>query len=179
VTHLSTLVEIAAELRCQAGQTKAPYSTSKIVATCFPDALVTGYRLPPKVDEIVSSCSEGPTILYSRALPVSEQRYAIAHALAHLMFDKRSACMRPGRAGLPKHELRADFFGAEIIAPLKDVRELAERGPSKDPEEHEIYLDHADQLASHFNAPVRVIHAQIRRIGRSIKTGRLNCLTDW
>jgi Zn-dependent peptidase ImmA (M78 family) len=179
VTHLSTLVEIAAELRRKAKQTKAPYSTSKIVSTCFPDALVTGYRLPPKVDEIVSSCSEGPTILYSRALPGCEQRYAIAHALAHLMFDKRRACMRVGVAGLPKHELRADFFGAEVIAPLSDIREMVSVGPSKDPEDHEIYLDQVDQIASHFNAPPRVIHAQIRRIGTSVKSSRLNCLTNW
>ena len=179
MTHLSTLVEIAADLRKRAGQTKAPYSTSKIVSTCFPDALVTGYRLPPQVDELVSSCSEGPTILYSRSLPGPEKRYAIAHALAHLLFDKRSACMRPGSAGKPQHELRADFFGAELIAPLSDVRQVVEFGPSRDPEEHEIFLDHVDQIASHFNAPARVIHAQIRRIGVDCKTARLNCLTNW
>lgn len=179
MTHLSTLVEIAAELRRTAKQTKPPYSTSQIISICFPDALVTGYRLPPGVKEIVSSCSDGPTILYSRSLSGPEQRYAIAHALAHLLFDDRRSCMRPGRAGLPKHELRADFFGAEVIAPLSDVRRVAERGPSRDPEENEIYLDHVDQLASVFNAPARVIHAQIRRIGTDVKTARLNCLTNW
>lgn len=163
--HLSTTVEIAADIRRRAEQTRAPFSTSRIIETCFPDALVTGFRLPPGVDEIVTLCREGPTILYSRALPVPDQRFAIAHALAHLLFDDASVCMLPGRAGVEAVEARADAFAAELLAPLSEIVADLGRRPSDDPEDHELYLDYLEQLASRYGLPVQVIDAQIRRVG--------------
>lgn len=169
MTHLSTSVEIAAALRARAGLTKAPYSTSTIIEHCFPDILVTGFRLPAGVDELVTVAREGPVILYSRALPILEQRYAIAHALAHLIFDDKDVCMRVGRAGVAANEQRADDFGAELLAPLTEVAALARLWPSQDAEDHEIYLDHVDQIASRFSVPSGVIDSQIRRLGVTCK----------
>lgn len=173
------MVEIAAELRRCAGQTKPPYSTSKIIESCFPQILVTGYRLPPGIDELVSSCSEGPTILYSRSLSTPEQRHAIAHGLAHLIFDDRRACMRPGRAGVPKVERRADFFGAELLAPAADLRAMVELVPADQGEEHELYLDHVDRLASVFVMPAPIIDSQIRRLGLTYTKVSQIRLTNW
>lgn len=173
------MVEIAAELRRCAGQTKPPFSTSIIIEACFPQILVTGFRLPPGVDEIVASCSEGPTILYSRSLSSPEQRHAIAHGLAHLIFDDRSACIRPGRAGVPKSERRADFFGAELLVPAADLRPLVERVPVDTGEDREIYLDHVDRLASFFAMPSAVVDLQIRRLGLTDKKVSQIRLTNW
>lgn len=179
MTHLSTLVEIAAELRSRAGQTKPPFSTTKIIESCFPEILVTGFALPAQVDELVASCSEGPTILYSRNISGPEQRFAIAHGLGHLLFDDRHACVRPGRAGIPKIERRADAFGAELLAPRAELRTRVERLPADEGEEREIYLDHVDQLASLFAMPANVIDLQIRRLGLTDKNASRLCLTNW
>lgn len=164
MTHLSTLVEIAAELRLRAGQTKPPFSTRKIIESSFPDALVTGGRLPAQLDELVTLFSDGPVILYARSLPGPEQRRAIAHALAHLIFDDARVCMRPGRPGVIANEERADAFADELLAPIELVRARADRAPSDDPEEHEIYLDRVDELASTFSVPASVIDLQIRKL---------------
>lgn len=179
MTHLSTLVEIAADLRCRSGLTKPPYSTSTIIEACFPDILVTGFRLPAGVDELVSVAREGPVILYSRSLPILDQRYAIAHALAHILFDDEDVCMRVGRAGVAANEQRADDFGAELLAPRAEIRAVLRMWPSKDAEDHEIYLDHVDQIASRFSVPSLVIDAQIRRLAVVDKIVSHEQLTDW
>jgi len=173
------MVEIAAELRRRAGLTKPPFSTSKIIEACFPEILVTGFQLPRGVDELVSSASEGPTILYSRSLSAPEQRSAIAHGLAHLIFDDRSACIRPGRAGIPKSERRADFFSSELLVPIADLRPLVEVIPADHGEEREIYLDHVDRLASFFAMPAPVVDVQIRRLGLTNKIVSQIRLTKW
>lgn len=162
--HLSTTVEIAAELRLRAGQIEPPFSTRKIVSACFPKALVTGGQLPALVHEIVTSYPDGPVIVYARSLSGPEQRFAIAHALAHLLFDDAGACMSPGRAGVSDSEARADAFAADLLAPLELLRRLVTRMPSTDSEEHEIYLDHVDEIASTFSVPAHVIDSQIRRL---------------
>lgn len=160
----TSIVQVAAEIRFRAAQIAPPFSTSKIIETCFPMALVTGFRLPPGVDEVVTLAAEGPTILYSRSLPVPDQRIAIAHGLAHLLFDDRSVCMKPGRAGVPHNEARADRFAAELLAPSAEVAMRARCAPSEDPEEYEIYLDQLEQLASAFGVPVAVIDSQLRLV---------------
>ncbi len=162
--HLSTLVEIAADLRRRAGQTEPAYSTRQIVESCFPGALVTGGKLPAGVDEIVSRRADGPVIIYARSLSGPEQRFAIAHALAHLLFDGDDAQARPGFAGLSESEARADRFAAELLAPLDELRPYVGRFPSTDAEEHEIYLDQVDEISSHFVLPAAVIDLQIRRL---------------
>lgn len=164
MTHLSTSVEIAAELRRQAGQKQPPFSTTKIIQSCFPSALITGGNLPIDVHEIVSRRREGPTIVYRRSLSVPEQRIAIAHALAHLLFDDEHACMQPGRAGIAANEERADRFAADLLVPLDVLRSRVYRWPSREPEDHEVYLDHVDEIASRFGVPAGVIDAQIRRL---------------
>ncbi|MGN6105447.1 MAG: ImmA/IrrE family metallo-endopeptidase [Kofleriaceae bacterium] len=160
------LVQIAASLRRRAGQHSLPFSTTMIVAACFEGAAVTGRHLPPDVDEAVTVTEDGPLIVYRRGLPTADQRFAIAHAVAHLLFDlddEANACA-VGRAGAVDCEDRADRFAAELLAPLSHVAELVRCWPSADPHEHEAYLDHVDQLASMFHVPSTVIDRRIRQL---------------
>lgn len=162
--HLSTLVETAADLRRRAGQTEPAFSTRQIIDACFPDVLVTGRDLPPGIDEAVSVARAGSVILYRRALPVSSQRIAIAHGLAHVIFDRTRGGCRPGSAGQPAREARADRFAAELLLPLSVLREYIGRWPSKIEIEQEKYLDQADEIASHFNVPAGLVDKRIREI---------------
>lgn len=164
VLEVSDLVAVAARLRATAGQTEPAFSTRAIVDACFPDAIVTGRRLPAGIHEAVSRTAAGTLIIYQRDLPTPDQRFAIAHALAHVLFDDaRSAC-RVGFVGDPEAEARADRFAAELLAPLADLIEYVGRQPSDDSAEHEFYLDMVDEIASHFHVPSRVVDMQVREL---------------
>lgn len=160
------LARVASWIRELAEQKEPAFSTRQIIEACFPTALVTGGKLPDGVHELVSRRDEGPVIVYSRALSGPQQRFAIAHALAHLIFDGDEASARPGCAGRADCEERADAFAAELLAPLEELRPYVGRWPSLDAEEHELYLDMVDEIASHFVLPAMVIDEQIRRLVR-------------
>lgn len=162
--HLSTLVEIAADIRRRSGQTEPAFSTRRIVDACFPDTLVTGRELPPGIDEAVSISQNGPVILYRRGLPTPSQRFVIAHALAHLLFDRVRGGCRPGSVGHRSREERADRFAAELLLPLELLREYVGRWPSQDTSEHEKYLDQVDEIASHFQVPTGLVDKRIREL---------------
>ena len=168
MTHLSTTVEIAAALRTRAGLTKAPYSTTRIIRTCFPDVVVTGRKLPPLVDEIVTRTADGPLIVYKRGLSSGEQRLAIAHGLAHLLFDDATDAAGVGRVGTPSCEERADRFGAELLVPLSDLSRVVRLWPAhaRAGSAREEFLDHVDQIAALFNVTAPLIHERIRRLER-------------
>ena len=125
--HLSTLVETAVDLRRRAGQVEPAFSTRQIIDACFPDALVTGRELPPGIDEVVSISPDGPVIIYRRGLPTPSQRFVIAHALAHVMFDRVRGGCRPGSVGHKSREERADRFAAELLIPLELLGEYVGR----------------------------------------------------
>ncbi len=161
--RLSTLVEIAADLRRRAVQLTPPFSTKRIIAASMPGIVVTGSKLPDGMDEVVRLHDKRPIIVYQRSLSSPEQRIAIAHGLAHVLFDDETACLRVGSAGIPAIEERADAFAVELLAPLTSVSRFAQHGPSSG-DEHEIYLDHVDGIASLFAVPSYVIDSQIRRL---------------
>lgn len=162
--HLSTLVEIAAELRHRSDQTEPSFSTRRIIETCFPRALVTGRDLPPGVDEAVSETPQGIVILYRRGLPTPSQRFVIAHALSHVIFDRVRGGCRPGSVGHQSREKRADRFAAELLLPLSYLREYVGSWPSKEPAEQERYLDQVDEIASHFQVPTGLVDKRIREL---------------
>lgn len=163
---LTMLVEKAAELRLLAGLKEPGYSTRAIMDVSFVDVVVTGRRLPPGVHEIVARTDEGPIIIYSRDLPVAKQRYAIAHALAHLLFDGADSQCGPGFVGDPVCEARADQFAEELLVPLTDLRLHVRRWPASNENhpDHEYYLDQCDEIASHFNVPSYVVDKRIREM---------------
>lgn len=136
-----------------------------MVDACFPDAVVTGRVLPIGFNEVVARTPEGPIIIYARHLPIARQRLAIAHAVAHLLFDDDDSCCRPGFVGDNHVEDRADRFARELLVPLEQLREHIQRWPAaNDNTAHEYYLDHVDELASFFNVPPYVIDERIREL---------------
>ncbi len=162
----SLLVEKAADLRRRANQVEPAFSTRQIIDACFPDVLVTGSQLEPGIDELVSSTPQGPVILYRRGLSTPDQRFAIAHGLAHLIFDGNKGVCRPGYVGDPERESRADLFAAELLVPLGNLAPYIGRQPSENAVEQELYLDMVDEIASHFHAPAWVIDQRIREVLR-------------
>jgi len=159
------IVVAAASVRAVAGEHREAFSTSRIVDALFPDAVVTGRRLPAGVQEAVSTTSRGPVIVYSRELSPPAQRFVIAHAIAHLLFDadRPTAAARVGFAGDPATEARADAFAAELLVPLERLAALIEVRPASG---DDFYLDQVDSLASHFNVPRGLIDKRIREVHR-------------
>lgn len=158
------LVQVAAELRVRAGEMEPAFSTRRIIEACFPRLVVTGRALPDGVHEAVARTAEGDLLIYGRALPTAAKRFAIAHGLAHLLFDDGASACRPGFAGDPGVEARADRFAEELLVPLADLREYVGRWPSADPVEQELYLDMVDEIASHFHIPSPVVDRRIREL---------------
>lgn len=158
------LSRVAANLRRQAGQSKPAYSTRDIVAATFPDAMVAGSRLPAGIEELVSHRAGVPVIIYSRSLSGPQQRFAIAHALGHLLFDDFRINGGPWRMGDPASESRADAFACALLVPLDDLEPMVRVYPSEDPDEQEIYLDHLDEIASRFGVPAQIIDLRIRTL---------------
>lgn len=158
------LSSIAADLRWRSGQDRPAYSTRAIIRQCFPDTVVTGRHLPHGVLEVVSRTTDGPIIIYSRSLAGPRQRYAIAHAVAHLIFDDAESACRPHFVGESWVEQRADDFADELLVPLDCLRPLVTRHPPLVPDgpDHEHYLDTVDEISSMFQVPSYVIDRRIR-----------------
>lgn len=156
-----SILDVTQDLRTRAKQHSPAFSTSQIIAMTFPDVLVTGYDLPREIEEAVSRMTKGPVLLYRRGLSTAEQRVAIAHGLAHLIYDDNAPCVR-GKAGTPARERRADAFAAELLVPLDEIAKVLRVMPSKDPDEQQLYLDHVDYLASMFKVPSHLVRRRIR-----------------
>lgn len=170
MTHLSTLVEIAADLRRRSRQRRPPYSTQKI-EKCFPRLVVMGGELPDDIDELVTRSKDGDVIVYSRSISSARQRFAIAHAFAHLIFDmgvRKAACI-PGRIGDPATERRADQLGAETLVPFAELQDIVRRWKPGMIEDRDLYLDHVDRIASRYHVPSALIDQRIRWLEWSTK----------
>ena len=155
---------LAQDLRSRSGQTKPAYSTRAIIRECFPGTVVTGRRLPSGVLEVVSRTADGPIIIYSRDSSGPRQRYAIAHAMAHLMWDGAGSACRPQFTGCVAAEARANDFADELLVPMACLEPLAKREPPPKSEgpDHELYLDTVDEISSVFHVPSCVIDRRIR-----------------
>lgn len=163
VTELKmNLVDRTAEIRRQSRQFWPSFSTHKIIDACFPRTLVCGADLPIGIEEAVQWTANGPVIVYSRSLSGPAQRFAIAHALGHLEYDGFERTAFGGLAGDLFSEYRADEFAAELLAPAARVADLVARFPSVNPDDHDLYLDQVDEIASYFAVPALVIDQRIR-----------------
>lgn len=155
---------VASVLRVRAGQYRPAFSTSKIMRTCFPHVHVTGRVLPVGIHEAVSRTPDGDLLIYARGLPSSDQRFAIAHGMAHLLFDGEESSCQAGRAGVPDVEARADRFAEELLVPLSDLAKYVRVRPSVDPDQQEFFLDHVDEISSRFHVPSKVIERRMREL---------------
>lgn len=170
--NVAAIAAIAESLRRRADQLEPAFSTRQIIDVCFPGTIVTGRPLPRGVHDVVCvdeaafrSHRAPHVILYSRSLPTPDQRYAIAHALAHIIFDgARGGCSSRSN----ERERRCDLFAEELLVPVSRLREYVCAWPSPNLEEHETYLDQVDQIASHFHAPSRIVDRRIRSLRRLV-----------
>lgn len=168
------VTDLAAALRKRAGLVKPAYSTKRVLDIWFPSAIVIGHDLPPSIDEAVSRTSDHIVILYRRDLSLCDRRFAIGHAIGHLMFDAVSDVpMHRGRGGDPACEERADAFAAELLVPLGDLERYAWIGlePDGATEMRNAYLDHVDQLASIFTANSSLIDQRLRQLIERLESG--------
>lgn len=161
---LLTVRAVAHHLRARAGQLRSPYSTRAIVSAAFPDALVTGVRLPEGLDEAASRTPQGIVIVYRRGASTAEQRFGISRAFADLFFDAGTG--RDRAASTVGDAWPVEELATELLAPRDVLAEHVRRFPSPDPDEHHVYLDEVDHLASRFHVPARVIEEQIRELPR-------------
>lgn len=169
MSELYDLIRVAGKLRRDAGELDPPYSTTRIIEVAFPTCVVMGRHLPRRVDEMVTRTPDGPNIVYRRGMSTAQQRFAIGHGLAHLLFDDHTTSCRIGRAGVHFNEQRADDFSAELLVPMFELRKVARWWASKRPHDRDLYLDHVDQLASLFHVPQSVIAQRIRMLERYIR----------
>lgn len=162
------IAAIAESLRRRSGQDEPKFSTRQIIDVCYPGTIVTGREMPEQIHEMVlvdgaafRSHRAPHIIFYSRRLTTDAQRYAIAHALAHIIFDGATgSCWRRN----DDRERRCDAFADEVLVPLERLREYLSCWPSREPEELDRYKDQVDQIASHFHVPQRVVDRQIRKL---------------
>ena len=155
----ASVVQMARAARLRSGQLTEPFSTRRIVETLFPAAVVAGGQLPSRVQEAVSIRHEGPVILYSRDLEPPDQRFVIAHAIAHLLYDGNADGAGVGFVGDPMREERADAFAAELLVPLARLDAVMDPDISSS---GDLHLDEIDRLASRFNVPRWLIRKRVQ-----------------
>lgn len=134
-----------------------------MIEACFPGCVVTGRDLPEGIDELVSRTEAGPVIVYRRGLPTCEQRFVIAHAIGHLVFDVDGGC-RVGSVGDADREARADRFAAELLVPLEQLLRMATMNDPEDSVDDDLWQDMIDELAADFGVPRWVIDKRLRSL---------------
>lgn len=141
---------------------------SLIRDAAFPDARITGRELPPGVDELVAVTAEGPLVIYARGLSTAGQRFAIAHALAHLLFDVGVDVhgVQPDEPYDAERETRADAFAFELLCPRCQLLQHIVLWPDSD-DDAEGYRDQVDQIAAEYHLPPAAIDQQIRELART------------
>jgi len=158
------VVAAAHRLRERAELTKPPYSARTLIERCFPALVVTGESLPRGVFEATTIHDGKRIIVYNRRINTAAQRVAIAHGLAHLLFDlvdKRGRLECHGvearEAAGGNHdavERRADLFAGELLVPFDDLDahfegDLFPRSPAA----RRVFDDDVDHVASTFKVP--------------------------
>lgn len=141
----------------------------------WPLAVITGRALPAGIEEIVSVTADGPLVIYDRALSTAECRFAIAHAIAHLIFDV-DARLRKGVVIEPMRELRADDFARELLVPDRALIRHIALWPS-DGDDFDTYMDQVDMVAATFHVPPAIIDQRIRVLERRAILQRKIALT--
>jgi Zn-dependent peptidase ImmA (M78 family) len=113
------------------------------------------------VQEAVAHRPEGPVILYSRELEPPEQRFVIAHAVGHLLYDGNAPGASVGFVGEPFREERADAFAAELLVPLDRLSLALDLDMSRS---GDLFLDEIDTMASRFNVPRWLIRKRVQEL---------------
>lgn len=159
------VVAVAEALRNLARETVPPFSVPAILGEAFPDAVVTGHDLPEGIEELVTVTPDGVLVIYRRELSTAERRFAIAHAIGHLLYDVDRGRLVQGALMDADREDRADAFALELLAPDRLMRSRIVFWPDQGADT-EIYADQVDRIATHFHVPGAVIDQRIRELER-------------
>jgi len=153
---------VAEALRSYAGQVVPPFNVYRIIEARWPDAVITGRDLPDGIEEILCLAKDRILIVYARSLSTADRRFAIAHAIGHLVFDA-DECRHCGRVVVdPAREIRADDFARELLVPDRALLNRVVMWPPEDDGDHDFYLDQVDMIASGFHVPPHLIDQRIR-----------------
>lgn len=155
------VAEVARAIRVAAQQFAPPYSLSAILEVVSAAAVITGCELPDGVEEVVAVTEDGPLILYRRELSTEDRRFALAHAIAHLVYDLDGSAYVVD----DDRERRADEFALELLAPSDEMERKLVYLP-EDGEDRSIYMDQVDLIAAHFHVPAPQIDKRIRELNR-------------
>jgi len=158
----SANVVVAEELRCRAHETEPPFSVEKLLDSASPGAVVVAHDLPEGVDEVVAVMPEGAVIVHRCGLVAFALRFAIAHAIAHILLDVDEGHLRPGPIIDDERETRADDLALEILAPDRLLRPRVVFWPSPDAD----YAEQLELIALHFGVPSEAIDQRIRQLER-------------
>jgi hypothetical protein len=145
-----------------------PYSTRKVIETCFKGLGVTGADLPTGLIEMVERHRSGKRVLfYKRGIPPALQRVGIAHGLHHFLSDLKHApglsecntrlrwLEKSAQLSQDPIEVACDLFAGELLVPFDVLDDLAPRSLfPKDRVKDHIFRDEVDHLSSKFNVPV-------------------------
>jgi len=157
---------MAATLRALSDQVEPPFSLSSIIRSVFPTVIVTGRDLPAGVEEVAALTCDGPLIIYRRDLPLGARRFAIAHALAHLLYDADTKGVQPGRPFSVRREIRADVFALELLAPhVSMIRHVLIWPSAGEPSN----ADQSVRIAASFGVPPVEIDKRIRALAMHAK----------
>jgi Zn-dependent peptidase ImmA (M78 family) len=137
-------------------------SLRKMILANRPDIVVTGETLPTGVlESVLLAPDRPPVIMYNRRYNQPAQRVAVAHGVAHVLFDvERAVTYACGRAYEDERvdiiERRADLFAGELLCPLEDLDEAfagADLFP-RSPGPRRKFDDYCDHVASQKRVPV-------------------------
>ena len=145
-----------------------PYSTRRVIETCFKGVGVTGADLPTGLIEMVERHKSGKRVLfYKRGISQQLQRVGIAHGLHHFLSDLKTS---PGSSECNTNlrwlektaslvqdpiEVACDLFAGELLVPFDVLDSMAPAVlfPRDRVKEH-AFRDEVDHLSSRFNVPV-------------------------
>jgi Zn-dependent peptidase ImmA (M78 family) len=157
------VVAVAEALRNLARQTEPPFSVPAILGEAYPDAVVTGHDLPEGIEELVTVTDDGVLVIYRREMSTAERRFAIAHAICHLLYDVEDGRLLRGDSIDHEREDRADDFAMELLAPdrllISRIVFWPDQGADAD-----LYADQVDRIAAHFHVPTAPIDKRIREL---------------
>lgn len=158
------------------GYTVPPYSVSNVMESLFPEVDVVGRPNMTQhavIEVYPAALANGKraVIAYNENDHHSTQRFSIAHELAHWLFDFRRGAFIPTESALACGggrksvlERRADYFAAELLAPLWVLDGMVSFGvfPDKEDEDAVARRDQQIQrLASRFNLSMKAMRNRV------------------
>lgn len=162
-----------------------PFSTTTVTERLFPELAIHGAPLDQfaRIEVFHEPLASGKQaiITYDDRSAHPTHRFSIAHEIAHWAFDFRcgknpSAVVQCGERGKSEAERRADYFAAELLAPLwiLDGHCRFKLGELEDADDRAEQRNGTQRLASRFNVSLKCMQLRLRDLAlwRQMRRGR-------